>query len=327
MVYFLTILLSVSSIYLFYKIPTPGLTDVPNERSMHTKPTKRSAGIFFFIIFWMALSIELYSEKVSLSDFLFFLIPTFFLGILGLIDDLKNLNSRLKLSIELVFIFLFLEVFPQNFSVFEFQISNIPFISNILLTLYIVFIFNLINFMDGLDLYLSITLIFFSLNFFSLSQFEYTEILNLYLLLILSMSGFFIFNFPDASMFMGDSGSLPIGYMIAIAPLFLKKGDNTSDLSLILYMIPVFLLDGVYTLIKRGIEKKNIFSAHKEHFYQRVQWILGWRKLPTLLLFGFLNLIPAILIIFSIKNDYQLFLGIIFIYCILMYLEIRIRKI
>lgn len=326
MVFILASLFSILFLYVFHKIPTPLLTDIPNERSMHSNPTKRSAGIFFIFIFWMGLIFELYLERISQKDFFFFLIPTFFLGILGFIDDLKNLSSKLKLALELIFIYTFLEFFPSPFSLFGFELSMFSIISNILLTIYIVFILNLVNFMDGLDLYLSLTLIFFTFNLFSFSQYEISPQLNLYFLLIFSMAGFFIYNFPNASMFMGDSGSLPIGFMIAVSPLYLKQdADFLPDISMILYLIPIFLLDGVYTLFKRGLEKKNIFSAHREHFYQRVQLNLGWGKMKTLFIFSSLNLLPSLILPLSSFKDISLFFTLLLLYGILISIEFKIK--
>ena len=67
----------------------------------------------------------------------------------------------------------------------------------------------------------------------------------------------------------------------------------SKDLSFIILFIPVFIVDGVFTLLKRTIEKKHIFRAHREHLYQRVQMELEWGKWKTLLVFTLLNVIPS----------------------------------
>jgi UDP-N-acetylmuramyl pentapeptide phosphotransferase/UDP-N-acetylglucosamine-1-phosphate transferase len=148
--------------------------------------------------------------------------------------------------------------------------------------------------MDGLDLYLSLTFIITLLNLYFILNYQINEFLFIYLLLLSCMSAFFYYNFPNAKMFMGDSGSLPLGFMISLIPLYLSTEKIKPDLFNILILIPVFCIDGIFTLIKRFFEKKNIFSAHREHLYQRIQIEKNWSKKKTLFIFSSLNIIPIL---------------------------------
>ena len=293
MVYVITVIFSFLFLKLFSFIKTPLLSDIPNERSMHTTPVKRSAGIVFFCLFWMLNLYKCWENDGFFHDFYFFFCSTVFFAFLGFFDDIKNLSSKLKLLLEIIFIIIILSIYPKAFSIFTFDFSNYSVISITILTLYIVFISNLCNFMDGLDLYLSFTYIFFIINYFIFNNFTFNNYSNILLILFFSMSSFFYFNSPNAKMFMGDSGSLPIGLLIGISPLFSEVDGISSDLSFIIFFIPIFIIDGVFTLIKRTIEKKHIFRAHREHLYQRVQIELEWGKWKTLLIFTLLNVIPS----------------------------------
>jgi UDP-N-acetylmuramyl pentapeptide phosphotransferase/UDP-N-acetylglucosamine-1-phosphate transferase len=90
---------------------------------------------------------------------------------------------------------------------------------------------------------------------------------------------------------MGDSGSLPIGFLFAVAPFFATS--YAFEFSLGPVLLPIFWIDGVFTLIQRIIAKKNILTAHKEHLYQKVQGVLLTKK-QTISVFIFLNLLGGL---------------------------------
>jgi UDP-N-acetylmuramyl pentapeptide phosphotransferase/UDP-N-acetylglucosamine-1-phosphate transferase len=294
MIFCFSALFSILFLQLFFHLPIKKLEDIPNHRSMHSEPIKRSAGFVFFLIFGFMLLFSAYKDKENPELILLYAFITFTLSILGLIDDLFNLSSKFKLVIELGFIFILTFYLPEKFTIFSFSMPNFFYIDNILLTFYIVFIINLTNFMDGLDLYLSLTFIITLLNLYFLLNMQMSEFLNIYLILLFSMSAFFYYNFPNAKMFMGDSGSLPLGLMISLMPLYMTTEKINPDLQNILILIPVFCIDGIFTLLKRFFEKKNIFSAHREHLYQRIQVEKKWSKKKTLFIFSSLNIIPII---------------------------------
>ncbi len=298
MVFGFSLLCSVVFLTLFHFLPLKRWEDVPNHRSMHSKPIKRSAGFIFFLIFGIHLYFFVPEKTVSLESKFFFIVPTWGLSILGLIDDLFNLSSRWKLFLELFFIFFLIIFLPFQISIFGVPIPNSYHIDKFLLTLYVVFIINLANFMDGLDLYLSTTFIVFIWIVYFYLNLSVNEYLFIAFLLLSSMSAFFYYNFPNAKMFMGDSGSLSLGYFLAMAPFYLETNLPNSDLTLLFLLIPVFLIDGIFTLFKRFLEGKNIFSAHREHLYQRMQIEKDWSKIKTITLFSLFNLISIFIYFF-----------------------------
>ncbi len=304
MIYGITVLLSFLFIKFFSIAKLKLLSDIPNERSMHSVPVKRSAGFIFFILFWMVLFICKDEFGYNDNDFYLILFSTLFFSLLGFIDDIVNLSSKLKLILEICFVFIIFIQFHKSFSIFSYHFLSENLISIFILTFYIVFISNLCNFMDGLDLYLSTTFLFFIINFFIFRSFFLDYYFVILLLLLFSMSGFFYYNSPNAKMFMGDAGSLPIGFLISISPLYYNSQGMDNELTCIILFIPVFLIDGIFTLIKRSIEKKHIFRAHREHLYQRVQIELMWGKWKTLIVFSILNFMPSFF--YLIINEYNL---------------------
>ena len=124
--------------------------------------------------------------------------------------------------------------------------------------------------MDGMDGLITTQMIFLSLltNFLALfslidEQFQFLS------LIVLSLFFAFIkYNRPKAQIFLGDSGSIPCGYIAGFILIdsLLSSGPYISFLIIILY----FLLDSSITLIKRIYKKENLFVAHSDHFYQRM---------------------------------------------------------
>jgi UDP-N-acetylmuramyl pentapeptide phosphotransferase/UDP-N-acetylglucosamine-1-phosphate transferase len=302
MVFGFSLLYSLVILSLFHFLPLKRLEDVPNHRSMHSKPIKRSAGFIFFLVFGVQLFFFVPEDTVSIESKYIFIVPTWFLSFLGLLDDLYNLSSKLKLVLELIFIYIFTLILPFPISIFGVSIPGSLFFDKILMTLFIVFIINVTNFMDGLDLYLSITYFLAITISFIYLNLTLNDFLFISILLLSSMGAFFYFNFPDAKMFMGDSGSLPLGFLLAMAPFYIQTTKEERELGILFLLIPVFLLDGVFTLLKRFLEKKNIFSAHREHLYQRVQTEKKWSKIKTVTIFSCMNLIS--LFSYLLLNSY-----------------------
>ena len=104
---------------------------------------------------------------------------------------------------------------------------------------------------------------------------------------------------------MGDTGSLPLGYMIAILP-FLGNSTTTPDLGYGFLLIPVFWVDGVLTIVRRALKRENIFRAHREHLFQKIT-IHSLDKRITTISFSLWNLF-SIPIYFYLKDSASLLL-------------------
>lgn len=294
---FFLVLFSISFHLLFYFTPIRKLQDIPNERSMHTKPVKRSAGMVFGILFILALIFfrSYLTETRIYSQVLFGSI--FFLSV-GLADDLFGLGFKIRLGAEAVFLFLLLYFFPLPTKVFGFPLTGILSIG--LTSLYILSVVNVSNFMDGLDFYLGMAVIMVFINLLNTTgcSLENTSF-SMFILLLASIAGFAVLNLPPAKVFMGDSGSLLLGFFISLSPFFLKSSECASsfqnEITLGIFLLPSFFFDGLFTILKRIKNKENIFQAHRKHLYQRVQIHKLFGKKRTLAAFHFWNFFSGIL--------------------------------
>lgn len=278
----------------FYRKSSLGVNDIPNERSMHKFPVKKGGGAIFIAIF--ILSILLDSGANALVAGLVFTL------LIGIYDDLYNPGSLNKLFLEFLFFLPFSFFINQNIIILGFYIPY--FLAIPTTAFYFVFIINLINFMDGMDLYLLLS----TLAAIVVLSFLIPSIPSFIFLFIAILLSFAVFNYPPAKMFMGDSGSLPIGFMIAMMPFFAV--ETAIDLTDIFFLIPVFLIDGILTIMKRALTGENILKAHRLHLYQ----IISEKTLSknnTVILFSLTNLFSIPFLIFDLKRAGILSLSII----------------
>ncbi|MCB1179898.1 MAG: hypothetical protein KDK36_20140, partial [Leptospiraceae bacterium] len=272
-----------------------------------------SAGIVFNLIFLIGISIAYYWKDIDNVIYFPVFIGILFFTILGFIDDLKNLSSVTRLILEFAFLVILFYFVDFRLSIFGFSIK-LHSISTLLYAFFALFLINITNFMDGLDFYLAGIFFTFILNLTFLFGLK-NELLYIVLFTyFLSLLPYYYFNKPDAKLFMGDAGSLPIGFLFALLPIFKDEKFHNFDLAFSFILLPIFFSDAIYTLIKRTIAKKNILSAHREHLYQIVQDKL-FTKRKTIFVFIFVNILPAFLF-YIMKKKNSIPLGIFLAYAL-----------
>lgn len=271
-----------------------GVQDIPNQRSMHSSPTRKSGGIVFVPLFLVCLYV--WGKEGPFTDLALFLgAGVLFFALLGLMDDFYSLPALLRLGLEFLFVFLWLFfLFPKGHYVhlpFNLELVVNTWVLNFALTFLLVFGINLVNFMDGLDSYVSLNVFFSLLVFgfvFSKNFFFPEPLFWLIWMFLLSLTGFVFFNFPKAKLFMGDVGSLSLGFFWLCLPLLESQLSKTPLLIWnLFFLFPFFWLDGLTTLFHRLLQRKNVLNAHREHFYQLLTGtILGKKGSLVICLFA-----------------------------------------
>ncbi len=243
---------------IFYKI---GFVDKPNNRSNHKSPIALGGGI---IIIPLIIIIS------SLLGFIwqpYFLISIFILLTVSILDDILNVKPlpRLFFHFFSVSLFVFYYIYPQlNLIIKENLI--LLFASLFFLVLALTWYINAFNFMDGVDGITSIEIISICSSLLILNYLLGKELNTLLFTTLLVMIVFCYFNWTPARIFLGDSGSIPLGLLsISFLTEIALEGYWVVSLILPLY----YLLDTSLTLLKRIIKKKKFWKAHSEHFYQQ----------------------------------------------------------
>jgi Fuc2NAc and GlcNAc transferase len=241
----------------------------PNFRTLHEHPTPRGGGIVFSITFLVGMLLMWNEFKLSSNLFSILVVGGALAAIFGFIDDIKNIRARFKLIFQL---FLAMWVVYWLYSE-ELKLLNlIPmFIAIPVCLFFMVWMLNAYNFMDGIDGMAASGAIFASLTL-SLILFLTDSAINLFpifVLLAVTVSGFFVFNWPPATIFMGDSGSVFLGYIFGSLLLYTTLNGLISFWSWVL-VVGYFLSDTMVTQILRVVLVTKWYRAHRSHAYQNL---------------------------------------------------------
>lgn len=237
------------------------IQDIPNERSLHSLPTPRIGGLGLMtglLVAWGVLF-------PLLTWWL--LLPLFGLVVVSLLDDVHNLPVRQRLMVQLAAAV----ILVAGLGMYGREGLLLACVA-ILLTVWLT---NLYNFMDGSN-GLAGGMALFGFSFYGVAAlFAHNE---LFAMLCFSVSaaalGFLFFNFPNARVFMGDAGSIPLGFLVAALGLWGWQQGCWPVWFPLLVFSP-FIVDATVTLVKRALRGAKVTEAHREHYYQRAIQ-MGW---------------------------------------------------
>lgn len=282
------------------------LYDTTDERKIHTGNISRLGGVG--ILFGFAFGIIYFSLNglfAQTTQNILFLIPAAFLiVIMGVIDDLKNLNAKIKLLTQILAAIL---VILGGYKIPDFKLANFSINFGIftypITFCWILGITNAINLIDGLD-GLSGGLSFISAITFAFFGYLNNNLPCTYISLVLAFAilGFLVYNLPlpKAKIFMGDGGSQFLGFILSLLPLITP--NNTVTISLVhaiaILMIPIF--DTLAAIWRRLREHRRIDSPDKFHMHHKLL-LIGFSKRKTLFLVLILQVIVSILCILSLR--------------------------
>ncbi len=267
------------------------LLDHPNDRSSHTVPTPRGGGVAIvasFMLLVLALGLlGLIEQRLMIAA----LGAGAVVALLGFLDDRASLPARVRFAghaLAAAWCIGWMSAIPRV-PIFG-QVVDLGWAGPALCGLFIVWMINLFNFMDGIDGIASVEAI--------------TTALGGALLWWLAGSGtgwvaavafagcvggFLAWNWPPAKIFMGDAGSGFLGLMVALLALW--SGQSTPLLFWAWFiLVGCFMVDATTTLIRRVRRGEKFFEAHRAHAYQYASRRAG-RHLPVTLACGAINLL------------------------------------
>ena len=245
------------------------LIDVPNQRSSHLVPKARGGGVAIALTFLVALLFLV--NNTAVDNYLIFAAvgAGTVVAALGLIDDFTDLSIRWRLLghfASAIWALYWLGGLPP-LSVFGYAF-DLGLIGNVLAAVYIVWLLNLYNFMDGIDGIASVEAVCVCLGGALLYVLlGATNLALVPVLLAASVAGFLCWNFPPARIFMGDAGSGFLGLILAV--LSLQAAWFTAELlwSWVI-LLGVFVVDATFTLLRRLLRGDKVYEAHRSHAYQ-----------------------------------------------------------
>lgn len=300
----LTFLLSTLFVKLFLnRAALIGLMDVPNSRSAHIKPTPRGGGLVFVAVWSLACFVMGWWRDTQTSVML---ACPLMIALLGLWDDRYQLSARVKFLVQTAVALVFcLALAPGNviIDLGLYSVDLPDYMVVPLFTLLIVWSVNIFNFMDGVDGLAALeglTVLLSGCFFFWMRDQENGH-MGMFLHLSFALAGFLIWNFPKASVFMGDVGSGFLGFMLAFMAIV---GQLFYNISIFVFMIVygVFIVDTFVTIVRRISRGEKWYLPHSTHAYQRLQHIVGWSHSSILFYVAIHNImlfVIACLVFFS----------------------------
>lgn len=274
-----TILLMVFIPFIFVALIIPfvkkialhvGAVDIPNERKVHKKPMPRLGGLGIYAGFLLGYMI--FGEHTSTMNSI--LIGSFVLVITGIIDDIKPLKASHKLVgqvLSALIVVFYGNLLLRDVSFFGIYL-NFGLWAYPITILFILGCINCMNLIDGLDgLAGGISSIFF-LTIGIIAYFQGRIGLSVVITFIMlgSTLGFLVHNFHPAKIFMGDSGSMFLGFIISVITLLGFKTIITSSIIIPLCILIVPILDTLCAIIRRKIKGESIGTPDKSHFHHQL---------------------------------------------------------
>jgi UDP-N-acetylmuramyl pentapeptide phosphotransferase/UDP-N-acetylglucosamine-1-phosphate transferase len=240
------------------------LLDVPNARSSHEIPTPRLGGLAVMVSVWAALPF--------MSVGFLLLAAATLAGLVGILDDFVDLKFWMKAAGQAVAAFILLFLAPPPICEAAGPLWPATLLFGVV---WIVAVVNAYNFMDGIDGIAGGTAIVNAL--FLAALVGVSGLVTGLAALAAAVAGFMMWNISPARIFLGDSGSHFVGFFLGAVALYTESvgGPGVPYGPYLAFVVAAaifapFLFDTAFTLIRRARARKNIFSAHREHIYQRI---------------------------------------------------------
>jgi Fuc2NAc and GlcNAc transferase len=299
------------------------LMDIPNGRSSHSVPTPRGGGVAIVLTFLVALVLVALAGWVSWNAAWPLLGAGALIAVVGFLDDHGHIAARWRLLAHFaaaIWALCWIGGLP-TISLAGVEL-DLGWFGHVLAALYLVWMLNLYNFMDGIDGIASIEAVCACSGACLVYWLTGHESLMLApMLLAVAVLGFLYWNFPPARIFMGDAGSGFLGVVIGV--LSLQAAWAAPQMLWVwLILLGVFVVDATFTLGRRLLRGDKVYEAHRSHAYQYASRQAG-RHLPVTLTVMAINLLWLLPIALFVGLGFDGVLGLVVAYVPLVGLAIK----
>jgi UDP-GlcNAc:undecaprenyl-phosphate/decaprenyl-phosphate GlcNAc-1-phosphate transferase len=263
------------------------IQDVPNKRSLHDAPIPRIGGVGLMAGVLSAWALML----MSLAWWV--VLPLLALFAVSLLDDMRGLPVRSRLLVHVV---------AAVILVFGSGMAALHVVQALVMVLCVVWMTNLYNFMDGSD-GLAGGMTFFGFTMYGVAALMHGDETQAMLNFSIGAAalGFLYYNFYPAKVFMGDAGSIPLGFLAAAMGLWGWQHGQWPAWFPVLVFSP-FVADATITLLKRAQRGERLSQAHCSHYYQKLVQ-MGWGHRNTAIAEYVLMFFVGISALRGIKQD------------------------
>ena len=261
------------------------IVDYPNKRSLHTQPTPRSGGIAILAAVVIGSFFQVWWSNEQDGIVLWIGLALLVVATVSFLDDRSDVPVAYRLVAHVVGAILLLLGGLSSYTV---VLPGIDWIlpvwsGNIMSLLFVVWMINVYNFMDGMDGFAGGMAVSGFGTFAVLGLLAGATLFSLLNMVVASAAlGFLVFNFPPARVFMGDVGSSMLGFLAAAMSLWAEH-ERLFPLWIAVLVFSPFVVDASVTLIRRLLRGEKPWQAHKTHYYQSLVQS-GWGHRRTVLL-------------------------------------------
>lgn len=257
---------------LISSLPSFGVVDMPDPRRVHSRITPRGGGLAIVIVVIIALiAYEYFSTKTLINSIK--IVPLLLIiSTISFLDDLISIPIFVRLIFHIICstIAIFLFLFPVVLFHYE-----LPLYIDFMLSIIGLIVFlNIYNFLDGIDGISGAESIHLSITILILCYLKSDIIINTNFIIVLNIIilacsiGFLIFNWHPAKIFLGDVGSISLGFLLGLCLLLISASSVhlfvASSIASLYY-----LADGGLTILIRLVNKEKIWQPHLKHFFQK----------------------------------------------------------
>ncbi len=282
-----------------------GAVDKPNKRRVNkvAMPTQGGLAIFAAFILGFILYGGLNYQMIAI------LIGGFILIITGLIDGISSIKPLQKMSAQIVasaIVVIYGGIYLNDVSFLGLYMSFPLYISYIISIIFMVAIINAINLIDGLDgLCSGVSSIYFAtiaIIALTLNKIGGLDII-LAIIMLGATLGFLFHNFPPATIYLGDTGSMFLGYMISVIALLGFKVATLTSLVIPVLILSIPIFDTVLAILRRKLKGQSIGQPDKEHFHHQLLKMKFSTRFTVITIYIINILFATVSILFAVGNQ------------------------
>lgn len=268
-----------------------GILDFPGQHKRHQEPTPLLGGVALFISTWATVGIsyllfqDLYEQLSGSVVFIF--LGALIILLVGLSDDLRPLSARSKLVAQIATgLLLYIGGLRVELVTVPFHSADIGAFSIVITVLWVVVLTNAINLIDGLDGLASGVSLIGAVCLLVIGQLHQAGAELVFMLVLIGFLALFLFyNRYPARIFLGDSGSMQIGYYFAVFSLVIPlKSFTATALYVPLLALGVPLMEVLSSMVRRTLNGQNIMRADRRHLFHYLS-LMGFSRHQVVVIF------------------------------------------
>ncbi|MCC8399369.1 MAG: glycosyltransferase family 4 protein [Rickettsia endosymbiont of Platyusa sonomae] len=257
---------------LIFNLPSFGMVDIPDPRRAHNKITPRGGGLAIVIVVIIGLITYEYFVTEMLINSIKIVPLLLIISTISFLDDLVSIPVFIRLIIHIICSTISIILFLSPALLFHHELPL--YIDFVLSIIYLITFLNIYNFLDGIDGISGAESIHLSITILILCYLKYDTIININFIIVLNIIilgcsiGFLIFNWHPAKIFIGDVGSISLGFLLGLCLILISASSIhlfiASSIASLYYMT-----DGGLTILIRLLNKEKIWQPHLKHFFQK----------------------------------------------------------